>query len=155
MVVLGLVILTGSPWGIKMYYYSAKTNAFYPTSMENDYINAGSFPDDAKEIADDVFQQFSASVPPEGKMRIAGEDGLPTWSDIPPPTQEELIQLAEDEKQNQLQEASKIIAPLQDAVDLGIATDEEREQLIKWKEYRVLLNRIDVSTASDIDWPTL
>ncbi|EOZ2641109.1 tail fiber assembly protein, partial [Escherichia coli] len=24
-----------------------------------------------------------------------------------------------------------------------------------WKKYRVLLNRIDTSTAPDIDWPTI
>ncbi|MEY0278604.1 tail fiber assembly protein [Providencia rettgeri] len=135
------------------YYYSATMNAFYLVSMKQNYINAGSFPDDAKEIEDDIFQQFSASVPPEGKMRIAGEDGLPAWADIPPPTQEELIQQAKYEKQDRLQEASKIIAPLQDATDLGMATESEVAILNKWREYRVLLNRVDTSATLDIKWP--
>ncbi|MEY0536580.1 tail fiber assembly protein [Providencia rettgeri] len=135
------------------YYYSTAMNAFYLASMKQSYIDAGSFPSDAKEIADDVFQQFSASVPPEGKMRIAGEDGLPAWADIPPPTQKELIQQAEDEKQNRLQEASKIIAPLQDAADLGMAIESEVATLNKWREYRALLNRVDTSVAPDIKWP--
>ncbi|HBB1352433.1 TPA: tail fiber assembly protein [Escherichia coli] len=45
------------------------------------------------------------------------------------------------------------IAPLQDAVDLEIATEEERSLLEAWNKYRVLLNRVDTSTAPDIEWP--
>ncbi|MDT4620715.1 tail fiber assembly protein, partial [Escherichia coli] len=44
-------------------------------------------------------------------------------------------------------------APLQDAVDLEIATEEETLLLEAWKKYRVLLNRVDTSTAPDIEWP--
>ena len=49
--------------------------------------------------------------------------------------------------------ASEHIAPLQDAVDLEIATEEETSLLEAWKKYRVLLNRVDTSTAPDIEWP--
>ncbi|WP_272519334.1 MULTISPECIES: tail fiber assembly protein [Providencia] len=59
----------------------------------------------------------------------------------PPPTKAQLIAEAEYQKQARLNEATAAIAPLQDAVDLGIATDEEREQLKAWKEYRVQVNR--------------
>lgn len=45
------------------------------------------------------------------------------------------------------------MSPLQDAVDLDIATTEEKELLLAWKKYRVLLNRIAVKEAPDIDWP--
>ncbi|MCV3029668.1 tail fiber assembly protein, partial [Escherichia coli] len=48
---------------------------------------------------------------------------------------------------------SEHIAPLQDAVDLEIATEEENSLLEAWKKYRVLLNRVDTSTAPDIEWP--
>ncbi|EPO1520873.1 tail fiber assembly protein, partial [Escherichia coli] len=34
-------------------------------------------------------------------------------------------------------------------------TEEEASLLTAWKKYRVLLNRIDTSTAPDIDWPTI
>lgn len=135
------------------YYYSATMNTFYLASIKQNYIDTGSFPDDAKEIEDDIFQQFAAATPPEGKMRIAGKEGLPIWADIPFPTQKELIQQAEYEKQNKIQEVSKIIAPYQDAIDLGIATDKELKQLNAWKQYRVDLNRIDTATAPDITWP--
>ncbi|MEH3974847.1 tail fiber assembly protein, partial [Escherichia fergusonii] len=41
----------------------------------------------------------------------------------------------------------------QDAVDLGMATEEETAALTEWKKYRVLLNRVDTSVALDIEWP--
>ncbi|HBR2160753.1 TPA: tail fiber assembly protein, partial [Klebsiella pneumoniae] len=49
---------------------------------------------------------------------------------------------------------SQTISILQDAVDLDMATDEERTQLTTLKKYRVLLSRVDTSKAPDIDWPT-
>lgn len=49
--------------------------------------------------------------------------------------------------------ANQKITPLQDALDLNMATDEELAQLKAWKTYRVLLNRVDTSTAPDVDWP--
>lgn len=71
----------------------------------------------------------------------------------PPISKEQLIVEAEQQKQALLSEANNAIAPLQDAVDLDMATDEEKAQVTAWKKYRVLLNRVDTSTAPDIDWP--
>lgn len=53
-------------------------------------------------------------------------------------------------KQQRLAEASAAIAPLQDAVDLAMATDAEVAMLQGWKTYRVLLNRVDTSKPV---WP--
>ncbi|HHP7603178.1 terminase gpA endonuclease subunit [Escherichia coli] len=64
------------------------------------------------------------------------------------------IREAEETKNSLMQVASEHIAPLQDAVDLEIATEEETLLLEAWKKYRVLLNRVDTSTAPDIEWPT-
>ncbi|KYD35477.1 tail fiber assembly protein [Salmonella enterica] len=57
---------------------------------------------------------------------------------------------AEGTKSRLLQMASEKIAPLQDAVDLGIATDDEKARLDEWKKYRVLVNRMDTAAP---DWP--
>ncbi|WP_413493141.1 tail fiber assembly protein [Morganella psychrotolerans] len=53
-----------------------------------------------------------------------------------------------------MSEASEAIAPLQDAVDLDIATPEEISALKEWKLYRVMLNRVDTSLGADVVWPT-
>ncbi|HBB3890913.1 TPA: tail fiber assembly protein [Escherichia coli] len=48
-----------------------------------------------------------------------------------------------------------VVLRVQDAADLEIATEEEISLLEAWKKYRVLLNRVDTSTAQDIEWPAL
>lgn len=135
------------------YFYSAKLNAFYPDSLREDYVVNDSWPDDAVEVEKSVYQEFSAEEAPKGKMRVAGDDGLPAWGNIPLPTQEEQIAQAEAEKQRLLTEAATAIAPLQDAVDLDMETSEEAERLTAWKKYRIQLNRVDTSTVPDITWP--
>ncbi|HAG3255553.1 TPA: tail fiber assembly protein [Salmonella enterica] len=49
-----------------------------------------------------------------------------------------------------LQIASEKIVPLQDAMDLGEATDDETARLLAWKKYRVQVNRVDTSNPV---WP--
>lgn len=71
----------------------------------------------------------------------------------PIPSKQQLIVSAEYKKKSAFNEASIAIAPLQDAIDLGIATDKELKQLNAWKQYRVDLNRIDTANAPDIAWP--
>ncbi len=51
------------------------------------------------------------------------------------------------------QAAATAITPLQYAVDLGIATDGEAAQLLAWKKFSVLVNRVDTRLAPEITWP--
>ncbi|QMR44122.1 tail fiber assembly protein [Citrobacter freundii] len=60
---------------------------------------------------------------------------------------------AAQEKANRLMIATAAIAPLQDAVDLDMATEEESGALVAWKKYRVMLNRVKPEDAPDITWP--
>ncbi|APG50421.1 TPA: tail fiber assembly protein [Providencia stuartii] len=64
-----------------------------------------------------------------------------------------LIEQAEQEKSQRLDEANNMLTYLQDSIDTGLATDEEAAALQAWKKYRVLLNRIDTSLAPNIEWP--
>ncbi|WP_432716266.1 tail fiber assembly protein [Pantoea agglomerans] len=68
-------------------------------------------------------------------------------------TAEELIAQAEALRAKLLAQATTALAPLQDAIDFDLATDAERTSLDAWKTFRVLLNRLDISTAPDIEWP--
>lgn len=52
-----------------------------------------------------------------------------------------------------IKNASVKIVPLQDAVELDMATDEEKSRYDAWRKYRVLLTRVDTSQAPDISWP--
>ncbi|WP_340619679.1 tail fiber assembly protein [Xenorhabdus siamensis] len=63
------------------------------------------------------------------------------------------VQQAEYKKRQLLSTAKEKIDIWQDAVELNMATAEEKAALLTWKKYRVLLNRVDCSTAPDIAWP--
>ncbi|MEF9674518.1 tail fiber assembly protein [Pectobacterium aroidearum] len=68
-------------------------------------------------------------------------------------TQVENIEMADNKKKFLLSRINQDVIPLQDAVDLGIASEEEEKKLSAWKKYRVLLMRLDTSKAPDIEWP--
>lgn len=68
-------------------------------------------------------------------------------------TSEEQQAAAEAEKALLTRKAVESTAPLEYADQLGIATESEREQLLEWMKYRVLLNRIDTSQPDKIRWP--
>jgi len=55
---------------------------------------------------------------------------------------------------SKMAEATARIQTLQDAVDFGEATHEEKEAIIEWKRYRITLSRVDVLTAPNICWPS-
>ncbi len=61
---------------------------------------------------------------------------------------------AEEDKKRLLQESTLNINTLQDAVDLGMATEDEMALLIEWKKYRILVSRVEPSEAPDIEWPS-
>ncbi len=76
---------------------------------------------------------------------------MPVWVDVPPPTEEELIAQAELKRASLRVQTDSEIDWRQDAVDAGIATEEETTALSEWKKYRVLLMRVDIA---DPEWPT-
>lgn len=68
-------------------------------------------------------------------------------------SQDELQNQAQQQKSRLMNEAGTKIAVLQDAMTLGMATDNEQALLTALQKYRVLLNRVDVAAAPDIEWP--
>ncbi|MDC0728857.1 tail fiber assembly protein [Phytobacter diazotrophicus] len=72
------------------------------------------------------------------------------WVEVVKPVAEDPNAVKRDEL---LRLAALRIAPLQDAADLDMATGDEKTALTAWKKYRVLLSRVDISTAPDISWP--
>ncbi|MBO9552240.1 tail fiber assembly protein [Pseudomonas sp.] len=93
-------------------------------------------------VIDDGFQVLPPPEPPEPEQPK-------------PPTLDELKAQALAQRDGLLALAALRIAPLQDAVDLDDATADETALLKKWKQYRVLLNRVSdqASFPETIDWP--
>ncbi|HIH8965792.1 tail fiber assembly protein [Serratia marcescens] len=134
------------------YGFSASTGAFYVYEDRASYEENGNWPADVKPVSEEVWEAYCGQGP-AGKVRGADRKGLPCWVDAPPPTKSMLVAAAERKKAELLDVAGKVIAPLQDADDLAIATEEEAAQLRLWKTYRVQLNRINPRDAPETDWP--
>lgn len=96
------------------------------------------------KLPDDV-----VSVAPEG--HFVKWDGKKWVHDTEAEKMAQITQ-ATQQKESLLALAASKIAPLQDAVDLDIATEAEAALLLAWKKCRVLLNRVDTSKP---EWPPL
>lgn len=105
----------------------------FPPGME--WIALGERDSDVAQgwVYDAATEVFSAPVPPV-------------------PTPENIISTNTATKTFLLALATVAIAPLQDAVDLDDATDADLALLKKWKQYRVAVNRIEL-TLKEPAWP--
>lgn len=137
------------------YYYSPLNGGFYIDTLKDDYVASDDgWPDDAIQISNSLYSQLIEGQS-GGKIIAVGEDGAPLLVDRPLPTAAELILAADSQREMLMAEANAAVTPLQDAVDIGDATDAETALLNAWKKYRVALNRLDLSAAPDIDWPEI
>ncbi|WP_432467031.1 tail fiber assembly protein [Enterobacter roggenkampii] len=135
------------------YIYDTKTNAFYPVDLKDIYTESGQWPENGKEVDEDTFSEFQNPQP--GKIRVAGEDGLPAWADIPPPTKEDLIAAAENERQSRIDAANDFMNRKQwpGKAAIGRLKGDELAQYNLWLDYLEALEAVDTSSAPDINWP--
>ncbi|EPP7680408.1 TPA: tail fiber assembly protein [Yersinia enterocolitica] len=124
-------------------YYSPATGGLYP-----DGEKYNSLPPDAVEITAELYSEL-INGQSAGKTITQNGSGLPYLSD---PVIDHVADAAVM-RSGLRAVADAEIAPLQDAVDTGMATNDDKAQLTAWKTYRVLLSRIDTSKAPDIEWP--
>lgn len=125
-------------------YYADSVKGFFDSEI-NDVL-----PDDALVITEKVYATL-LNGQTDGKV-LGLKKGKPALVDAPAQSAEELQERAEVTKANLLTLAKESIAPLQDAADLGVATEEESARLTAWKTFRVSVNRVDTA-ATDIIWP--
>ncbi|OUE50276.1 tail fiber assembly protein [Citrobacter amalonaticus] len=103
-------------------------------------------------VIDSDSHPFKTNSLPEGKIWGCDENNFPLLKDIPGPKIDDLIALAEQKKLQLKAIADKEISWRQDAVDEHIATNDEANELIAWKKYRVELMRVDTANPA---WPDL
>lgn len=134
------------------YLFSATMNHFYPVSLINSYKASGTLPDDAIEIEDSISNEF-LDVPPQGKRRGV-VDGLPAWVNIPPPSHEELVQIAENNRQRLLAHADAVILDWRTELMLGEISDANKARLSAWMAYKNEVKEVDVTTdPGHVNWP--
>lgn len=136
------------------YIYSPSTNAFFPVSLQEDYEAAGTWPQDGVNVTSDAAAEFMQTAP-QGKRRIAGDDGYPAWGDIPALTKEELIASAEMEKQSRINQANDYMNSKQwpGKAALGRLKGDDMANYNTWLDYLDELGTMDVTTAPDVTWP--
>ena len=141
---------------MKNYIYSAKNNAFFEISKRSLYDDADWDLSDAIEVDDDVFNEFTGT-PPEGKERVAGDNGFPAWGDIPPLTHEQLVAAAETEKQSRIDQANDYMNGKQwpGKAAIGRLKGDELAQYNLWLDYLEELYAIETASTPDINWPAV
>lgn len=137
---------------------SSEVYAYSEQDVDNGYVKDGLRTMTAKEVAEhlnpaaawwtDGAQMVMASYPIEGWHKAAQEE----IDQLLPSIQ---LKDAQGKVAQRRAAADATIAPLQDAVDLGEATEEEVAMLIAWKRYRVALIRLPDQPGypAAIDWP--
>lgn len=113
------------------YWFSPKNNAFYPKALKEAYKNAGTLPDDLKDISDDAFIKFSG-MPPAGKLRAVDSQGLPCWTDVPAPevSEDELKAQARKLRDDFIFSTDRMLVEDYTINDIPL-TGEQREELLK------------------------
>ena len=140
-----------------MMKYLYVNNLAYPYELQSLYVEKGEWPEEkGVDIDEVIFREYFYDTPPEGKYRCVGEDGLPAWADIPPPTREEQIASAATKKQQLINQANDYMNSKQwpGKAAIGRLKGEELAQYNLWLDYLDALELVDTSGAPDIEWPT-
>ncbi|WPU24073.1 tail fiber assembly protein [Cedecea neteri] len=126
-----------SSWS-QMEDHRGKTVYDTRTGNANSVTEIGPLPENSTSLAPDgAYQKWNGNV--------WVKDNLAEKADQ--------INTAESTKVLLMRRATESIELIQDAVDLDMATDAEKARLPELKKYRLLLSRVDTSTAPDIEWP--
>lgn len=134
------------------FIFSPSENAFYPVALKYSYEASKTWPDDGISVNDAIFSEFT-SIPPDGKYRSVGEGGMPVWVELPPPTHEDLNEIAEQQREALIGQADETTADWRVMLMLGEISDADKAKLLAWMDYKKALKAVDISTAPDVIWP--
>ncbi|OIX45558.1 hypothetical protein [Yersinia ruckeri] len=123
------------------YIYSAKNNAFFPVDYLDDYSHWDL--SDAVEVSDGVAMEFMGGAP-IGKVRAAGVDGHPCWTDKPPAlplSDDELASLARQYRDAFIVATDNMMVSDYSIDDIPLTSTQRTELMVTRAAYR--------------SWPTL
>lgn len=137
---------------MEKYLFSPTQNAFYPYSLKEEYLVAGSWPIDGVDVGEDIFEAFTCENP-SGKLRVADKEGYPSWGDVPPLTHEESVSQAESTKNGLVLSAKQVISIWQSELLLGTISEQDKAKLSSWIAYIKSVLALDTANFPDITWP--
>lgn len=133
---------------MKNYTFSASTLSFYDNFSTDAYIASGTWPDDGKEVSDEVFVKYNQPAP-EGKV-LGSKGGIPAWVDAPTPTEDEIRSANAGLRDNLIADAKNAMFLNQTKLLLGKATAAEKQSLAEWVSYTDAVISADLSNPK---WP--
>lgn len=129
-------------------WFSAELDAFF----QSDWF--AEQPGGTIEISMDRFEELM-QLQSSGLMISHDKNGYPVA--IEPPiselTYDEQLALAENHRQELLAQADTITADWRVELMLGDINDEDKAMLQKWMQYKRKVKDVDISVATDINWP--
>ncbi len=130
-------------------------NRYAVVDSNNDVINVIML-NDKSDFNSTEYTLIKSEIADIGGTIVSGVYAQPEGV-VYTPTYDDLCAIAQLQIVELLTTATDKIAPLQDAVDLGIATTAEATSLTAWKTYRVAVNRVPTQAGypTTIDWPTM
>lgn len=137
--------------GINMkLFYAASTNGFYSVDINGDGI-----PADAVEISVDEWTQLLDGQS-AGQIITHDDNGNPILIDMPAPTHEQYVEMAEQQKQALIDTAMASISVIQLKLQAGRKlTDDEKTRLNAVLDYIDAVTAVDADAAPDINWPVV
>ncbi|WP_338837841.1 tail fiber assembly protein [Citrobacter braakii] len=139
-----------------MVYFVPSTLGFIPEDWKADgtYTDE-TWPADAVLLTEEESIEFWKRIPPSGKT-LGAANGRPLWIDLPEPAYEELLQLAEQQRQRLINDAMQSIAVIQLKLQAGRKlTNEETAKLNQTLNYIDAVEATDTSAAAGISWPAI
>lgn len=134
--------------------FSNKTRGFYPIRSLRYYKSVNALPDDLVRVSDSDHEKFVGAAPVNCAPGYNVESKQMEWVAVTALVRrpEEILAVNRRELLSRKREAAISAFPLQSAVDLGVASEEEKVQLEELKKYVVELTGVDLSTP---DWPKI
>lgn len=144
--ILYFIDATGKDWYESLPMFTKK----YSLAIENDTGVIRSISEDASRLYPGGLTVVDVDSIPDGcdiygGWVFDGEKVIPRQY-----TDEELKRQAEEKKKALLVEADAAIAPLERAVRLGMATDDEKRRIEAWERFSVLASRVNTEKP---EWP--
>jgi len=135
-------------------YFSPSKLIFIPGAWKDDgTYSEKNWPFDAVLLSQYEVATFWRRLAPAGK-RLGALDGRPVWVDIPEPSIEEHLIIAEQKKEEMLSIAASKIVVWQTKLLIGRKlSDDELADLNRWMDYIDNLQASKFTSTLDILWP--
>ena len=136
-------------------YFSPSKLIFIPELWKTDgTYTEENWPSDAVLLNEEQTAEYWKQSPPVGKL-LGTVDGLPSWVDLTPPTHEELVAEAEQQKQQLISAAQQSISLLQTKLLMGrVLSDAEKQKVNTVLDYIDEVEAINTSSIP-VNFPSL